>query len=209
MKKSLIPLTAACAVLLGGSVQLRADKVPPGQVPKAVLKAISEQTKTKGEMAQDIERETKDGKVTYEVEFRREGVNQRIKFYEDGSQVTEDKALADVKSSPPARNAVPPALKKEQTGNKAPEVVRDGTRPDRERVREKIGDSETQTISLGQLPDAVQKTVKAHGDVANLKSIKQEEKNGIVAYAVEFEKSGKNVQLKIGQDGMILDDSRR
>jgi hypothetical protein len=61
MKKYLLGLTAF-AVLAGGGLQARADKVPLAQVPEAVEKAIKEQSK--GEAIQDVERETKDGKVT-------------------------------------------------------------------------------------------------------------------------------------------------
>ena len=77
-----------------------------------------------------------------------------------------------------------------------------------ERVREKITDHST-TLALSQAPDAVQESIKANGDVASLKSIKQEEKDGTVCYAVEFEKAGRNTRLKIAPDGTILEDSRK
>jgi len=47
-------------------------------------------------------------------------------------------------------------------------------------------------MSLKQLPEAVQKTIQASGDVAHLKTHQagDQEWNGVVCYAVEFEKTG-------------------
>jgi len=78
----------------------------------------------------------------------------------------------------------------------------------RERVRETV-DRDARTMKLDEVPAAVQATIKANGDVANLKSIKQEVKDGSVNYAVEFERDGKNTRLKIGQDGGLLEDNRK
>ncbi len=326
MKTYLLHLTTACVVLAVGGLRAQADKIPPAQAPAAVVKAINEQTKTRGEPAKEIERETKDGKTIYEVEFTREGLNRRVKFNEDGTLVQEDRGFADVTTAP-ALNALPAPVQKtleeqragrvladvdketsdgqtvyevefkekgpnsrihiaadgslvaskeargsylgtqlsetpkavqdavKQSAGDAAEiadvdrktkdgstlynveirqeglnrhlqiaesgmVVRDSktggavtdagerARDAVERVREKISDG-TVTASLSQLPEAVQKTVRANGDVAHLKPITQETKNGTTWYAVEFEKTGRNTRLKIGQDGSILEDSRK
>jgi uncharacterized membrane protein YkoI len=76
---------------------------------------------------------------------------------------------------------------------------------DRQRVRGEV-DRADKTITLSQLPAAVQSTIKAQGDVTNLKPIQQELKDGQTVYKVEFEKTGLNKRLMIGSDGRIIED---
>jgi len=331
MKKRLLPLTAACAVLVTGGIQAKADRVPLAQVPETVQKAIREQSK--GETVQEVERETRDGTTVYEAEFKREGINRRVKFAADGSIVTENRGFADVTTSATI-NALPVPVQKTLEEQRAGRIVADidketwngqtvyevefqdkgpnsrihiasdgslvmnkqarasylgmqlsetpkpiqdtvkgmvgdaeiadvdvktkegkvvynveirqeglnrhlqiaengallrdskmigtaeaiGTRvrdagervrDAGERVREKITDRDAPAVSFNQLPNAVQKTINANGGDANVKSIKQELKDGTVRYAVEFEQGGKNTRLKIAPDGTILEDNRK
>lgn len=61
------------------------------------------------EKVADIDRETENGRVEYEIEFRREGRNLEVEFAEDGS-ITEsnDPAAAPVGASAPPGGARPP-----------------------------------------------------------------------------------------------------
>jgi len=78
-----------------------------------------------------------------------------------------------------------------------------------ERVRERVGlDRDTTTMTLDQVPAAVQKTIKDNSDAGTLKPIKREMRNGQTRYDVEFEKQGKNHRLTIGGDGTILKDNQ-
>ena len=83
----------------------------------------------------------------------------------------------------------------------------------RERVRERETTSRDilgrEAFTLSQLPTAVQNTIKAQGELGTLKPIHREQKNGQNAYAVEFEKDGKNTRLTIAEDGRVLEDNRR
>lgn len=79
----------------------------------------------------------------------------------------------------------------------------------RERVRETVTDRDARTMKYDEVPTAVQATIKANGDVADLKSIKQEVRDGSVNYDVEFDRDGKNTRLKIGQNGGLLEDNRK
>ena len=324
--KKYLPALGICLALAAGGVQARADKIPAAQAPPPVLKAIQAQIQTTGEPAKEIERETKDGKVIYEVEFTRDGLNRRVKFNEDGTLVHGDRDFRDVTTGPDL-NALPAPVRKTLEAQRAgrvvadidketsdgqtvyevefkeqgpnsrihiaadgslvasksgrgryvgmqlsetPKVVQDAVKQaageaaeiadvDRKtkdgnvvynveirqeglnrhlqiaesgtilrdsraggalaetgerardtvrRVREKVTDG-TVTMSLSQLPDAVQKTIQANGDVAHLKPIKQETKNGTTYYAVEFEKPGRNTRLKVSEDGTIMEDSRK
>ena len=78
-----------------------------------------------------------------------------------------------------------------------------------ERVRETLGlDRSDSTLTLDQVPAAVQKTIRDNCDVGTLKPIKRETRNGRAQYDVEYEKAGKNLRLTVGEDGAILKDNR-
>jgi len=140
----------------------------------------------------DVDVKTKAGKVVYNVEIRQEGVNRHLQIAENGALLNDSKNIGTVED-----------LRERVRG--AGERVRDAG----EQVREKITDRDAPTLSFNELPGAVQKTIKANGGDANVKSIKQEVKDGTVRYAVEFEQAGKNTRLKIGQDGNLLEDNRK
>jgi len=321
----LIGISAACAVMAGtGSFQAFGDKVPLTQLPDRVQKAIKDYSQ--GENLKEVDREMKDGQPVYEAEFKRDGLNRRVKFAADGT-VLPGKEFADAFRGEPTiplsqlPAAVQKTVREQQAGravadidkeswnghaiyevefkekgpnsriyiaedgsmvvNKdqakrgylgtqlstAPKEVRDTVervagkaqiadvdremkdgkvvwdveisekglnrhlqitesgmllsdskatslgdrvRGSSERVRERVDDRALngKTLTLSELPVAVQSTIKANGDVAHLKPIKREMKNGAVCYDVEFEKQGKNTRLKISDDGRILDGNR-
>ena len=88
-------------------------------------------------------------------------------------------------------------------------VVNDSKDSLGERVREKIGlGNDRDTLTLDQTPAAVQKTIRANCDVGSLKPIKREMHDGRAQYDVEYEKEGKNLRLKIDQDGTVVKDNR-
>jgi uncharacterized membrane protein YkoI len=316
-------LAVLCAVLMGGTLAARADKVPLAQVPDAVQKAIKAQAQ--GETVQDVERESRDGRNVYEVEFKREGINRHVKFAEDGSVLPTGEVGGAFKTSPTvAMNQLPAAVQKtireQQAGrtvedidkemwngqtvyevefkergpNSRIHIASDGTlvvdKPGavrsllkgtqlsdtpkavqatvkriagnaeiadvdketwqgrnayeveirreganrelliaedgtllrdsenagataigRERVRERETERDLlgrPTMTVEQLPLAVQNTIKSQGELGTLKPIHREQKNGQSVYAVEFEKEGKNTRLTIAEDGRVLEDNR-
>jgi uncharacterized membrane protein YkoI len=324
-KREMMRLAIVCAALMGGTLAARADKVPLAQVPAAVQKAIKAQAQ--GETVQDVERETQNGQNVYEAEFKREGINRRVKFAEDGSVLPNGNAAGAFKTEPTvALNQLPTAVQKtireQQAGRTVEDIdketwngqtvyevefkergpnsrihiapdgtlvmdkpgavksmfkgtqlsdtpkpvqaavkrlagsaeiadvdketwqgrpayeveisregmnreillaedgslLRDSDNPGataagRERVRERETTSRDilgrETLTLSQLPGAVQTTIKAQGELGTLKPIHREQKNGQNAYAVEFEKDGKNTRLTIAEDGRVLEDNRR
>lgn len=323
MNKQMIRFAAVCAVLMMGTMASRADKVPMSQVPETVQRAIKAQAQ--GETVQDVERETKDGRTVYEAEFKREGINRRVQFAEDGTVVPGRNVTGILKSAPAvSMNDLPAAVQKtvreqqagrtvedidketwngqtiyevefkEQGPNSRLHIAADGTlvvdkntstatgrnvlrgtqlsdtpaavqatvkrmagdaeiadvdketwqgrnayeveirregvnrelliaedgsvlrdseaAGGRERVRERETDRDLfgrQTLSMEQLPAAVQQTLKTQGELGTLKPIRREQKDGQNAYAVEFEKEGKNTRLIISENGRILEDSRK
>jgi len=86
MKRKVIGVSAVCVSLLAaGTLSLRADQVPLSQVPNAVQKAI--QQHSQGETLAHVDQQTRDGRVVYEAEFKREGLNRKVLFAADGTMV--------------------------------------------------------------------------------------------------------------------------
>jgi uncharacterized membrane protein YkoI len=123
MKKWSLPLATVCVLLATSSVQTWADKIPAGDVPKPLLKAIGEQVRVHGQPAKEVEREIKNGKTTYEVEFSREGINKHLKCNEDGTLVAE-RALGGLAPSR-AVNTLPAPVQKTVEQQRAGRVVTD------------------------------------------------------------------------------------
>ena len=57
---------------------------------------------------------------------------------------------------------------------------------------------------LSALPEAVQKTVKAHSPNAPIAKISRHEENGRTIYEVEFRDSGTNPTIKVAEDGQLV-----
>lgn len=77
-------LTLAAILLMTG-LSLAAEKVTLEQLPEPARKTVLEQTK--GGTIQQIEKETKDGKDVFEVEFRREDKKWELKVAPDGKLI--------------------------------------------------------------------------------------------------------------------------
>jgi hypothetical protein len=76
----------ANAIVLLGPAAARAEDVSIDQVPPAVRATIEREAL--GGRIDDIERETKDGRVVYEVEFEQGGRDYEIHVAGDGSLLT-------------------------------------------------------------------------------------------------------------------------
>src|SRR4026209_1812869 len=76
----------AITLILGAcGVAAWADKVTETQLPPAVQRTLNQH---KGNDAiKDIERETKNGRTVYEVEFNRTGLNPKLVIADDGTVV--------------------------------------------------------------------------------------------------------------------------
>jgi uncharacterized membrane protein YkoI len=126
---------------------------------------------------QDVDRETKNGQVVYDVEVKQEGLNRHLKIADNGTLLSDSNDRGNTSIG--------------------------------QRVRERVGlDRDASTMTLEQMPAAVQKTIRENCDVGTLKPIKQETRNGRVQYDVEFEKEGKNLRMTIADDGTIVKDNR-
>ncbi len=60
-------------------------------------------------------------------------------------------------------------------------------------------------MKMEELPPAVQETVKAESAGAEIKELVLETEDGKTFYEVEFEKDGKEHEVKISEDGTVLE----
>lgn len=79
-----------------------------------------------------------------------------------------------------------------------------------DRVVEKAGAS-TDSIGteFGELPAAVQRTIKQRAPGARIDDIDKETRTGRTVYEVTFEEPGKNPKLHIAEDGSIVKDLQK
>ena len=59
------------------------------------------------------------------------------------------------------------------------------------------------------LPEAAQKTIKAHAPDAEISSISRHEENNRAVYEVTFKEPGKNPSLKVAEDGSLVQDLQK
>lgn len=59
------------------------------------------------------------------------------------------------------------------------------------------------------LPEKVQKTIQAHAPESEISSITRQTDNGRVIYDVSFKDTGKNPDLKVAEDGTLVQDLQK
>lgn len=163
----------APGALKGPMIGTRFSDTPPAV--QAVIKR-----EAKGSEIADIDKERRDGRVVYEVEFKDSGRNREIHVAEDGSIVPDNRrgifGVGRPGSAPGTR-----------TGTTTPRG---------------------NNLAFEQTPPAVQAAIRANGDVSTVKEIERGEKNGRMVYTVEYTKEGRNTKIQIAEDGTLLKDNR-
>lgn len=147
--------------------------------PPAVQQTIMREAK--GAEIADIDKERRNGRVLYEVEFKNPGRNVEIHVAEDGSIVQDSRR--DIRG---------------QGAPGSPPQTRTGTDL-----------NPGNNVTLDQVPAAVQAAIRQHGEPTTIKEIERGEKDGKRVYMVEFQKEGRNTKLQIAEDGTVLKDNRK
>ena len=150
-------------------------------LPPAVQKTVREQAGTS--KIADIDRETRTGRIVWEVEIEQQGRNTEIHVAEDGSLV--DTGLLG--RTEPAPSTAPGASGT-AVGNPA--------------------SGQTGRVFAGtrweDLPPAVQQKAAQFGGKANVQDIDRESENGRAVYEIEFKREGRNLEIEFFEDGTIL-----
>ena len=163
---------AIIVMLSAFGVAAWADKVTETQLPPAVQRTLSEH---KGSDAiKDIERETKNGRTVYEVEFNRTGLNPKLVIAEDGTVVRDAREPND-------RSANATRVNEPTAG--APRIA---------------------TMRIDDMPPAVRKTIEQHAAGRKVADIDRETWNGKPVFEVEYDQTGRNEQIFVAEDGTIV-----
>jgi len=155
-----------------------ADKVTETQLPPAVQRTLNQH---KGSDAiKDIERETKNGRTVYEVEFNRTGLNPKLVIAEDGTVVRDAREPND-RSANATRRDSDTRVNEPSAG--APRIA---------------------TMRVDDVPPAVRKTIEQHAAGRKVADIDRETWNGKPVFEVEYDQSGRNEQIFVAEDGTIV-----
>jgi uncharacterized membrane protein YkoI len=149
-------------------------------LPAAVQKTVREQAG--GQPIADVDRQDRTGQTVWEVEFEREGRNPRIHVANDGTLLPEKVDQFTPQSKPGAAPAA---------GRPAGTEVGPKERTNR-------------GSHWGDLPQAVQQKAAQFGGESQVKDVDIKNRNGRNVYEVEFERSGRNLEVRFGEDGTIL-----
>jgi uncharacterized membrane protein YkoI len=148
--------------------------------PPAVQATIRREAR--GAEIADIDKERRDGRTLYEVEFKNPGRNVELHIAEDGSILHDNRRDVRGQGAPGAPGQTRTGSTTKPSGN---------------------------NLAFGQTPPAVQAAIRASGDPATVKEIERGDKDGRTVYTVEFQKEGRNTKLDIAEDGTILKDNRK
>ena len=155
------------------------------ELPPAVQKTVREQAGA--QKIADIDRETRTGRIVWEVEFEKAGKNTEIHVADDGTLLPEGEGLAGTTS-----RTTQPGERPTATGTPA------GTQTGRSGVALAMG------TQWEDLPQAVQQKAMQFGGKEKVTDIDREDLRGKVAYEVEFRREGRNLEIYFGEDGTIL-----
>lgn len=159
-------------------------------LPQPVQKTIQQQAGT-AKIA-DIDREDRSGKTVWEVEFDREGRNTEIHVSDDGTLLPEEKNRFLGRTSAETGLDKAPAQRDTSIGTPA------GTQTGRSAL-----------LRLGtqweDLPPQVQQKAMQFGGKAKVEDIDLEEHKDRLAYEIEFQREGRNLEIYFGEDGSILE----
>jgi len=151
-------------------------------LPTAVQKTVREHSA--GQPIADIDRQDHTGQTVWEVEFEREGRNPTIRVANDGTLLAEKQpGIAD--QFTPKSGAAPAAGRPAGTEVGPKERTASGSH-------------------WGNLPQAVQQKAAQFGGENQVKDVDIKKRNGQNVYEVEFERPGRNLEVRFSEDGTIL-----
>jgi uncharacterized membrane protein YkoI len=231
LKSWIRALTIAAGLCLAGTQPAVADdekeaKIKLEDAPPAIQKTLKREAA--GSAIGEIEVETEDGKTTYEVHVTIDGKAYEIQVAEDGTLIgknlkTDDDDEVKIKFSE-APAAVQKTLKREASGAAIETVTRqaeDKTTYEADvtidgKIYEVIvaadgilqqktlkEDDETE-VQLSDCPKPVQKTLTREANGAKIDKVDKETRYGKPVYEVDVKIDGRNYEILVAEDGVLL-----
>lgn len=146
-------------------------------LPAPVQKTVREQSA--GQQIADIDREQRNGQTIWEVEFERKGRNPKIHVSNDGRLMGEQEVATLHKDYGLTPGVGAPA------GAEA-------------------GRTKRMATQWEDLPQPIQQKAMQFGGKDKTTDIDLKHRNGKNVYALEFERSGRNLEVTFAEDGTIL-----
>jgi len=147
------------------------------QLPAAVRATVDKETQ--GATILELEKDTEDGKVLYDVEFKIGDTVKEISVAPDGSIVKDEEEDED------------------EDGEKEDSEDEEGDDDDEE--------ENEQPVKIEELPAAVKATFDKESSGAALEELEMETEDGKVVYEAEVKLDGKDYEICVAADGTLLE----
>jgi uncharacterized membrane protein YkoI len=185
-------------------------------LPSAVQKTVKRELGSA--RVDEIERDTEDGKVVYEVEAETaDGREIELEVAEDGTllEKKEEVRLTDLPAAVRAMierelgGVIPEKIERQTEEGTIRYEVDAETADDRDIDLDVAEDGtlleKKEEVRLADVPPAVRATIKRELGSVMPEQVERVTEKGTIHYEVEAEVSGKEIELEIGEDGTLLD----
>ena len=168
-------------VTASGAPALTSGKVEYSELPPAVQQMVDTRVQ-KGEI-NDIDRQVKNGNVTYEVGFKQNGEQQELLLSQDG------RILRDVSLGAAAQAAT----------RRATSVMLSPR---------KVELSNARKVVIDQLPEKARTVVESKTAGSRIEDLEVGTWNGRQVYEAAFKEDGKHIELQVAANGQVVFDPR-
>lgn len=163
-------------------------KIQFDELPTRVQDAL--QTRAGNARIEDIDKQSRNGRVIYEIAYKNNGQHTELRMDEAGT-------LLDANGNPlPGAVGSSPAVTT-GTGSAASPGQRAviTTRP------------APQKMTFNQLPAAAQAAIRAQAGTAAIEDIDRSVRNGVVVFELAFKRNGEHQEILVAEDGCVLSNS--
>ena len=169
---------------------LDSRKISFNEVPENLRRIV--RTRSGRARIEDVDRDVRNGKTEYEFAFKLNGQNQELRLAEDGTIV---KDIANPPVGLPAAGAT-------GQGTSAANAASTAAQPGAPTANVNL--SASTKIPFAQVPPAVQNTIKAQANGAQIEDVEHGTYNGHTVYEAAFKKNGQNTELQVYEDGTLV-----
>ena len=194
------PVTASTTTSTSTSVDSR--KISYNELPQNVKNAIS--SHIQGAEVNDVDRQVKDGRVTYEIGYKlNDGAQQELLVADDGRILNQGSLAASSSTGSstinrPYRNSRGGVL-----GNRS--GATGGVLGNRSSATANVS---ARSMPYDDLPSAVRRSAESRLRDGDIKEVYRLVQNGNINYQIDYEKEdGRHQQLLISENGRVVSDS--
>lgn len=172
----------------GGAAGLESGKIQYTELPEGVRRVAD--ARLKGAEVNDVDRQVRNGRATYEIGFKQNGQQQELVLSEDGRIVSDAEVPAGAIGAPAPG-----------TSGSASIV--------RGRLAQPVMLSGSEKVQINQAPAAVQKAITTAANGARVEDLERGTWEGRNIYQAGFKENGRHVEVQVRENGTILHDPRQ